>query len=108
MAVKRKNEMNLFYYEIKLAKSMGIRTSVESIQAIINEPNRCDIVFDAIFAGTHRMHAPILKKFTIDLTPANVGIMCIPVLNMQECIKEDKVNLITCEGQATIFLRSQQ
>ncbi|OYO67836.1 acetaldehyde dehydrogenase [Lachnotalea glycerini] len=90
---------------IKLAKRLGINTSTKSIQAIIDNPDCCDIVFDATSASIHKEHAPILKelkKYTIDLTPARVGKMCVPVINMEECLSEDNVNLITCGGQATV------
>lgn len=89
---------------IRRAKEMGIPTSIDSIHAIEENPDCCEIVFDATSASVHKIHAPILKKlnkFAIDLTPAHVGKMCIPVLNMQECLKEKNVNLITCGGQAT-------
>lgn len=90
---------------IQIAKELGIPTSVNSIQAIQDNPECCDIVFDATSANVHRMNAPILKqmgKFAIDLTPAHVGKMCVPVLNLDKCMEEDNVNLITCGGQATI------
>ncbi len=90
---------------IRIAKEMGIKTSIDSIHAIEDDPDCCDIVFDATSASVHRINAPILKqlgKFAIDLTPACVGKKCVPVLNMQECMQEDNVNLITCGGQATI------
>lgn len=89
---------------IKIAKKIGISTSVDSIRAIEAHPECCDIVFDATSANVHKYNAPILKglhKFAIDLTPAHVGKMCVPVLNMEECLEEDNVNLITCGGQAT-------
>ena len=89
---------------IRRAKEMGIPTSIDSIHAIEENPDCCEIVFDATSASVHKIHAPILKKlnkFAIDLTPAHVGKMCIPVLNMQECLEEKNVNLITCGGQAT-------
>ncbi|SFO34555.1 acetaldehyde dehydrogenase [Pseudobutyrivibrio sp. JW11] len=89
---------------IQLAKEMGIPTSTDSINAIINNPDCCDIVFDATSANVHKANAPILKdlgKFAIDLTPARVGKMCVPVINLEECLEEDNVNLITCGGQAT-------
>ena len=95
---------NLDSKGILLAKKMGIPVSTESIRAIIENPNCCDIVFDATSANVHRQNAPILKKlgkFVIDLTPARVGKMCVPVLNMDSCLEEDNVNLITCGGQAT-------
>lgn len=89
---------------IRLAESMGVPTSDRSIQAIMDDPQCCEIVFDATSAAVHRFHAPILKglgKFAIDLTPACVGRKCVPVLNMDACLREDNVNLITCGGQAT-------
>lgn len=89
---------------IQRAKGIGVPTSFDSIKAI--QDNRdCDIVFDATSAKAHLFHAPILKKlkkFTIDLTPSRVGKMCIPVLNLEECLKENNVNLITCGGQAAV------
>lgn len=90
---------------IKRAETMGIRTSYDSIKTIEDDPDCCDIVIDATSAKVHLYHAPILKKlgkFTIDLTPSRVGKMCVPVINMKECLDEDNVNLITCGGQATI------
>jgi acetaldehyde dehydrogenase len=89
---------------IQIAKELGITTSTDSINAIINNPDCCDIVFDATSANVHKANAPILKalgKFAIDLTPARVGKMCVPVVNLDECLEEDNVNLITCGGQAT-------
>jgi acetaldehyde dehydrogenase (acetylating) len=91
---------------MQFAKKLGIPVSDVSIQAIQDNPNCCDIVFDATTAFSHiHEHASILGilgKYTIDLTPSQWGKMCIPVLNMQECLNEKNVNLITCGGQATI------
>ena len=90
---------------IRIAESMGVKTSFDSIKAIEEDPDCCEIVFDATSAKGHIINAPILKKlgkFTIDLTPSQIGKMCVPVVNMEECLKEDNVNLITCGGQATV------
>lgn len=89
---------------MKIAQEMGVLCSVDSIRAIQENRDCCDIVFDATSADVHKINAPILKdlgKFTIDLTPAHVGKMCVPVLNMDKCLNETNVNLITCGGQAT-------
>lgn len=94
---------------MELAKKLGIPASVDSIRAIEAHPDCCDIVFDATSADAHKIHAPILKrlhKFAIDLTPALVGRMCVPVLNLDECMQTDNVNMITCGGQATVPLAS--
>lgn len=90
---------------IRLAQSMGIPTSSESIEAIRRDPECCEIVFDATTASAHQFHAPILKdlhKFTIDLTPSQIGKMCVPALNLDQCLEESNVNLITCGGQAVV------
>ena len=90
---------------IRKAESMGVRTSYESIDAILKEPNSCEIVFDATSASVHKKNAPILKKlkkYTIDLTPSKIGKMCVPAINMKDCLKAQNINLITCGGQAAI------
>ncbi|WP_251205705.1 acetaldehyde dehydrogenase (acetylating) [Acetatifactor aquisgranensis] len=89
---------------IAIAKELGVPTSTKSIQAIQEDPDCCDIVFDATSANAHKRNALILKelgKLSIDLTPSRIGRMCVPVLNMEECLGETEVNLITCGGQAT-------
>lgn len=89
---------------IEIAKKMGIPVSYDSITAIQNDPSCCDIVFDATSAKAHLHHSTILKqlgKFTLDLTPSRVGKLCVPVINLEECLEVDNVNMITCGGQAS-------
>ena len=95
---------------IKRAASMGIRTSYQSIKAIENDPDSCDIVFDATSAKVHYKNAPILKKlgkFTIDLTPSRIGKMCIPLINIEEALETPNVNMVSCGAQATIPIISR-
>lgn len=90
---------------IALANYLGIPTSTSSIKVIQENPGCCDIVFDATSASIHMYNAPILedlKKFTIDLTPSQIGKMCVPAINIGDCLDSNNVNLITCGGQATI------
>lgn len=90
---------------MKFAANLGVPISDKSIGAIIENPECCDIVFDATSAAVHIINAPILKnllKFTIDLTPSLVGEMCIPVINLEECLSKNNVNMVTCGGQATV------
>jgi acetaldehyde dehydrogenase len=90
---------------IARAKAMGVPTSFDSIEAIINQPDCCDIVFDTTSAAYHAEHAVILKnlnKFTIDLTPSRIGMMCVPAINLAEALKAQNVNLVTCGGQTLI------
>ena len=87
------------------AQSLGIPVSGDSIGYIEKNPDCCDIVFDATSARDHLVHAKILDKLgkiAIDLTPAKVGTMCVPAVNIKECLNVRNVNMITCGGQASI------
>ncbi|HCJ58460.1 acetaldehyde dehydrogenase (acetylating) [Lutispora sp.] len=90
---------------IEYAQKMGIETSTDGIQHIINKGD-IKIVFDCTSAAAHLVHAPILKKsgkFAIDLTPAAVGPYVVPSVNLtHEILEGDNVNLVTCAGQATV------
>ena len=90
---------------MRKAYQMGVPVIDKSIDALIENPDQCDIVFDATSAAAHKYNAPILKslnKFTIDLTPSSIGKMCIPAINLEECLDEDNINMVTCGGQATV------
>jgi acetaldehyde dehydrogenase len=87
------------------ALSLGVPVSAEGISYIINNPDCCDIVFDATSAKSHFEHAPILRglnKRVIDMTPAKIGLMSVPSVNMADCLNEYNVNMVTCGGQASI------
>jgi acetaldehyde dehydrogenase (acetylating) len=87
------------------AQSLGVPVSAESIGYIERNPDCCDLVFDATSAKDHLIHASILKKLgkqVIDLTPAKVGPMCVPAVNISEMLGESNVNMVTCGGQASI------
>lgn len=95
---------NLFSPGMMKAQALKIHVSAEGIQYIEQNPSCCDIVFDATSSSAHAEHAPILvklNKFVIDLTPAKIGKMCVPVINMDDAISENNVNMITCGGQAS-------
>lgn len=92
------------------ASGLGIRISDRSIDAIVSEPASCDLVFDCTSAADAKHHWPTLKqlgKIVVDLTPAKIGSMCIPAVNLQECLESQNVNMITCGGQASIPLAHQ-
>ncbi|MDR1920533.1 MAG: acetaldehyde dehydrogenase (acetylating) [Candidatus Adiutrix sp.] len=87
------------------ARAMGIPTSDRGIEAIVENPDCCDIVFDATTAKAHAEHAKVLKKLgkkAIDLTPAGVGAWVVPAFNLEENLDRDNINLISCGGQAVI------
>jgi acetaldehyde dehydrogenase len=89
---------------IARAKELGVPTSTDGIDAVLAEED-IRVVFDATSAYAHREHAPRLEaagKRTVDLTPAAVGPLVVPVVNLDEHLDAPNVNLITCGGQATI------
>jgi acetaldehyde dehydrogenase (acetylating) len=87
------------------ARSLGVNVSSDSIGYLEANPDCCELVFDATAAKDHKLHAPILDKLgkvAIDLTPAQVGAMCVPAVNVTECLDHRNVNMVTCGGQASI------
>jgi acetaldehyde dehydrogenase len=87
------------------AISMGIKVSDESIQAIVKNPDLCDLVFDATSAKDANNHWKILEKMgkiVVDMTPAKLGGLCIPSVNLEDVSTMQNVNMITCGGQASI------
>jgi acetaldehyde dehydrogenase (acetylating) len=89
------------------ASGCGVRVSDRGIEAITDDPECCDLVFDATNAFSHVRHARVLAelgKVAVDLTPSNVGHMCVPAVNLAECLSYGNVNMVTCGGQASIPL----
>jgi acetaldehyde dehydrogenase (acetylating) len=43
-----------------------------------------------------------MNKVVIDMTPSRVGEMCIPALNLEECLGYQNINMVTCGGQASV------
>lgn len=92
---------------LKRAKDRGYPVFANGIEAIVNQPDLAEIVFDATSAKAHVRHAKVLKELgirSIDLTPAARGPFVCPVVNLTEQLEMDTTNLnmITCGGQATI------
>ena len=97
--------INLSSPGMRKASTLGVTISDQSIDAIVNNPECCELVFDATSASVHKKHAPILKGLAIkaiDLTPSQIGKMCVPAINMEACLEADNINMITCGGQTSI------
>ena len=98
---------NLLSKGMSKAINLGIRVSDQSIDFLKANPEIYELVFDATTAVEHIKHAKIFKelnKIAIDLTPAKVGILCVPSVNLNEALKVTNINTITCGGQASIPL----
>jgi len=98
---------NLSSAGMKKANDLGVKISDKSIDAIIENPKICDIIFDATTASFHKQHAKVFKDLgikAIDMTPSQVGKICVPAINLKETLNADNINMITCGGQASIPL----
>lgn len=87
------------------ALSLGVPVSAEGIDYIEKNPDCCDLIFDATSAKSHFEHDPIFKRLgkrVIDMTPAKIGLMSVPSVNLADCLNEFNVNMVTCGGQASI------
>lgn len=87
------------------ARELGYVTIDSGLTGFLQQPELADIVFDATSAKAHVRHAKALReagKLAIDLTPAAVGDLVVPTVNMQEHLDKGNLNLVTCGGQATI------
>lgn len=92
---------------MKRANALGVPISDRGIEAIVNDPSICDVVFDATSAHAHIEHWAVLDKLgktVIDMTPAKLGEFCIPAINTQQCLETGtrNINMITCGGQSSI------
>jgi acetaldehyde dehydrogenase (acetylating) len=89
------------------ASQLGTPISDRGIDAIVQQADGIDIVFDATSAAAHLEHWPVLRKLgktVIDMTPAKVGDLCVPAINTEKIIESRarNINMITCGGQASV------
>jgi acetaldehyde dehydrogenase (acetylating) len=88
------------------ARELGYATVDSGLPGFLEQhADQADIVFDATSAKAHIRHAKALRnagKLALDLTPAAVGALVVPTVNLNEHLDKDNINLITCGGQATI------
>lgn len=92
---------------IRKAQELGVETSDRSIEAFTESPERFDLVFDATSAIDAKRHYELLEPLgipVIDLTPAKLGKMCVPALNLSDCVGEPNLCMVTCGGQAAVPL----
>lgn len=96
---------------LKMASERGIAVTYNGIKGMMESGVKFDLAFDCTSAKAHMNHATIFKEkgvFVIDLTPAAVGELVIPTVNLQQVITEENttrnVNMITCGGQAVVPL----
>ncbi|WP_061290900.1 acetaldehyde dehydrogenase (acetylating) [Azotobacter vinelandii] len=91
------------------ARELGLKTTAEGVDGLLPHVQEDDIqiAFDATSAYVHAENSRKLNALgvlVIDLTPAAIGPLCVPPVNLREHAArlEMNVNMISCAGQATI------
>jgi acetaldehyde/propanal dehydrogenase len=91
------------------AREMGLKTTAEGVDGLLPHvlADNIQIAFDATSAYVHAENSRKLNELgvmMIDLTPAAIGPLCVPPVNLRALADrvEMNVNMISCAGQATI------
>lgn len=94
---------------LQRARDMGLKTTADGVDGLLPhvKADGIQIAFDATSAYVHAENSRKLNKLgvlMIDLTPAAIGPLCVPPVNLKEHAdkQEMNVNMISCAGQATI------
>ncbi|WP_366943385.1 acetaldehyde dehydrogenase (acetylating) [Nevskia sp.] len=94
---------------LKMAREMGLKTTHEGVDGLLPHvlEDGIQIAFDATSAYVHKSNSDKLTALgvmMIDLTPAAIGPLCVPPVNLAEHAAKGAMNLnmISCAGQATI------
>ncbi len=94
---------------LKMAREMGLKTTHEGVDGLLPHvlADNIQIAFDATSAYVHKSNSDKLTALgvmMIDLTPAAIGPLCVPPVNLAEHATQGamNVNMISCAGQATI------
>ncbi|MBM96387.1 MAG: acetaldehyde dehydrogenase (acetylating) [Oceanospirillaceae bacterium] len=94
---------------LKRAANMGLKTTHEGVDGLLPHvlEDEIQIAFDATSAYVHAENSRKLTELgvlMIDLTPAAIGPLCVPPVNLADQAEKKvmNVNMISCAGQATI------
>ena len=89
------------------ARAAGVRTTAEGVDGLLGfeDFGEFGLVFDATSAHAHVKNYEALKGrdvIVVDLTPAAIGPLVVPPVNLHQLESTQNVNMVSCGGQATI------
>jgi acetaldehyde dehydrogenase len=87
------------------AREAGLQATADGPEWLFAHADEFEIVFEATSAWVHRQNAPRYEEAglkAVDLTPAKLGPLVVPTVNLHAHLTAPNVNLITCGGQATV------
>ncbi len=94
---------------LKRAAEKGLKTTAAGVDGLLPhvEADGVQIAFDATSAYVHAENSRKLNDLgvlMVDLTPAAIGPLCVPPVNLNDLVGDRpmNVNMISCAGQATI------
>ncbi|NWL23790.1 acetaldehyde dehydrogenase (acetylating) [Pseudomonas umsongensis] len=94
---------------LERAYNLGLKVTHEGIDGLLPHvlADEIQIAFDATSAYVHAENSRKLNALgvlMIDLTPAAIGPLCVPPVNLESLASKGvmNVNMISCAGQATI------
>ncbi|PRY85241.1 acetaldehyde dehydrogenase (acetylating) [Donghicola tyrosinivorans] len=94
---------------LKRAAEKGLKTTAAGVDGLLPhvEADGVQFAFDATSAYVHAENSRKLNDLgvlMVDLTPAAIGPLCVPPVNLNDLVGDRpmNVNMISCAGQATI------
>ena len=89
------------------AREMGLKTTADGVDGVLPHlaSDGVQIAFGATSAYVHKENSDKMNAcgvFMVDLTPAAIGPLCVPPVNLDQLADTMNVNMISCAGQATI------